>query len=81
MSLGRISVPGSAKKGEVIEVRVIIQHPMETGFRFDLKGSGSEVSLQGEELLLVSNDEFKLKAVKDILEGRLVKRGVPLKAL
>jgi hypothetical protein len=49
--------------------------------RFDLKGSGSEVSLQGEELLVVSNDDFKLKAVKDILEGRLVKRGVPLKAL
>lgn len=49
--------------------------------RFDLKGSGSEVSLQGEELLLVSSDEFKLKAVKDILEGRLVKRSVPLKAL
>lgn len=49
--------------------------------RFDLKGTGSEVSLQGEELLLVSSDEFKLKAVRDILEGRLVKRGVPLKAL
>ena len=36
---------------------------------------------QGEELLIVSNDDFKLKAVKDVLEGRLVKRSVPLKAL
>src|SRR5262245_12074729 len=49
--------------------------------RFDLKGSGSDVSLSGEELVLTSNDDFKLKAVKDILETRLVKRGVPLKAL
>jgi uncharacterized protein YajQ (UPF0234 family) len=49
--------------------------------RFDLKGSGSELSLEGEEILLASADEFKLKSIKDVLEGRLVKRGVPLKAL
>jgi cyclic-di-GMP-binding protein len=49
--------------------------------RFDLKGTGSEVSLAGEELVLASSDEFKLKAVRDVLEERLVKRGVPLKAL
>jgi uncharacterized protein YajQ (UPF0234 family) len=49
--------------------------------RFDLKGSGSEVVLQGEELVLTSADEFKLKAVRDVLEGRLVKRSVALKAL
>ena len=49
--------------------------------RFDLKGTGSNVELQGEELLLTSADEFKLKAVRDVFEGRLVKRGVPLKAL
>ena len=36
---------------------------------------------QGEEILLTSSDEFKLKAVRDVLEGRLVKRNVPLKAL
>ena len=59
----------------------IAQAMKEIVTRFDLKGTGSEVSLQGEELLLVSSDEFKLKAVRDILEGRLVKRGVPLKAL
>ena len=49
--------------------------------RFDLKGTNSEIALQGEELVLTSNDEFKLKAVRDILETRLVKRQVPLKAL
>ncbi len=59
----------------------IAQAMKEITTRFDLKGTGSEVSLQGEELVLVSSDEFKLKAVKDILETRLVKRSVPLKAL
>jgi uncharacterized protein YajQ (UPF0234 family) len=49
--------------------------------RFDLKGTGSDVQLQGEEIVLASSDEFKLKAVRDVLEGRLVKRNVPLKAL
>ena len=59
----------------------IAQAMKEITTRFDLKGTASEISLQSEELLLVSSDEFKLKAVRDILEGRLVKRSVPLKAL
>lgn len=49
--------------------------------RFDLKGTGSTIELQGEQVVLSSSDEFKLKAVRDVLEGRLVKRNVPLKAL
>jgi hypothetical protein len=59
----------------------IAQAMKEITTRFDLKGTGSEVSLQGEEILVASSNEFKLKAVKDVLEGRLVKRSVPLKAL
>ena len=34
----RISVPNAAHKGDTIEIRVAIQHPMETGFRFDIDG-------------------------------------------
>jgi uncharacterized protein YajQ (UPF0234 family) len=49
--------------------------------RFDLKGTGSEVTLTGEEITLSSSDDFKLKAVRDVLEERLIKRSVPLKAL
>ncbi len=49
--------------------------------RFDFKGSVSEVSLEGSELLLVSEDEYRLRALAEILEGRLIKRGVSLKAL
>jgi uncharacterized protein YajQ (UPF0234 family) len=59
----------------------IAQATKEIHTRFDLKGSGSSVELQGEEIALASADEFKLKAVRDVLEERLVKRGVPLKAL
>lgn len=36
--LARVQVPQQAKRGEVIEIRIVIQHPMETGFRFDLMG-------------------------------------------
>jgi uncharacterized protein YajQ (UPF0234 family) len=59
----------------------IAQATKEIQTRFDLKGTGSSIELAGEEILLASSDEFKLKAVREILEGRLVKRSVPLKAL
>ena len=36
--VARVQVPASAKRGEEIEVRIAIQHPMETGFRFDAGG-------------------------------------------
>lgn len=49
--------------------------------RYDLKGTKSDIVLAGEEITLTSADEFKLKAVRDVLEERLVKRSVPLKAL
>jgi sulfur-oxidizing protein SoxZ len=38
MLLGRVQVPKSVRAGEVFEVRVLVQHPMETGFRRDLNG-------------------------------------------
>ena len=34
----RIQVQGEARRGEIIEVRILIQHPMETGFRYDAFG-------------------------------------------
>jgi uncharacterized protein YajQ (UPF0234 family) len=59
----------------------IAQATKEIQTRYDLKSSSSSVELTGEELLLTSSDEFKLKAVREVLEQRLVKRNVPLKAL
>jgi hypothetical protein len=50
--------------------------------RFDLKDSKSGIVLEGKDaLVLTSQDEYKLKAVNDVLQGKLVKRGVPLKNL
>jgi uncharacterized protein YajQ (UPF0234 family) len=50
--------------------------------RFDLKDSKSNIELEGKDaLVLTSADDFKLKAVNDVLQGKLVKRGVPLKNL
>jgi uncharacterized protein YajQ (UPF0234 family) len=64
------------------EVKNAISQAMkEITTRFDLKGTNSDISLQGEEIVLTSGDEFKMKAVRDVLEERLVKRQVPLKAL
>lgn len=49
--------------------------------RFDFKGSRSDINFDGEQITLTGDDEFKLKNVVDILEGKLVKRGINLKAL
>lgn len=38
MMLGRVQVPPSVRKGEPFEIRVLVQHPMETGYRRDLNG-------------------------------------------
>ena len=51
--------------------------------RFDFKGSKSRVTLEEDDkvLVIVSDDESKLKSVIDILQNKLVKRGISLKAL
>ena len=64
------------------EVKNAISQAMkEITTRFDLKGSSSNVELSGKEILITSGDDSKMKAVRDVLEERLVKRNVPLKAL
>lgn len=69
-------------KTDMQEVANAIQQAQkELAQRFDFKGSKSEITLTGEELTLVSDDEGKLRSLKDIVEGRLVKRNVSLKAL
>src|SRR5690606_23859360 len=49
--------------------------------RFDFKGSKSEISLDKEEIVLISDDEYKLDQVKDVLLGKLIKRDVSIKNL
>jgi uncharacterized protein YajQ (UPF0234 family) len=55
----------------------------EISVRYDLKNTKSQIELneKDKKILLASADEFKLRAVTEVLELRLVKRGVPLKGL
>ena len=49
--------------------------------RFDFKGSKSNITFDGKEVVLVSDDEHKLKSVTEILKEKLIKRKVPLNGL
>src|SRR5437867_383919 len=51
--------------------------------RYDFKGSKTSIDLKQKEfeITVISDDEFKLKSVIDILQSKFVKRSVPLKAL
>ena len=64
-------------------LNAITQSMKEIRQRFDFKGSKSSIELNKDkgEITLVSDDEYKLKNVIDILEGKFVKRKVSLKAL
>jgi uncharacterized protein YajQ (UPF0234 family) len=53
----------------------------EMSTRFDFKGSKSSIVLNEDNLVLTGDDDFKLKNVREILEQKLVKRVVSLKAL
>src|SRR6202007_1946953 len=70
-------------KIDLQEVSNAIQQAMkEVTTRFDLKDSKSKIELEGKDaIVLHSIDEYKLKAVNDILQQKLVKRGVALKGL
>ena len=55
----------------------VTQALKEIGQRFDFKGSKSNITQEKDDLVIASDDEYKLKSVIDILQGKLVKRGVP----
>ena len=64
-------------------LNAVNQAMKEISQRFDFKGSKSNIELDKAKSLITiaSEDEFKLKSVVDILQSKLVKRGVALKAL
>jgi uncharacterized protein YajQ (UPF0234 family) len=59
----------------------IHQTTKEVSQRFDFKGSKAAVEMQDKDLLLSAEDETKLRNMNDILQSKLVKRGISLKAL
>jgi hypothetical protein len=69
---------------DVQEVLNAITHSLkEIGQRFDFKGSKTTIELNQDkgEITIMSDDDYKLKSVVDILESKCVKRKVSLKAL
>src|SRR5437764_8427213 len=70
-------------KVDLQEVSNAIQNALkEVHTRFDLKDSKSNIVVEGKDAIILSSvDEYKLKAVNEVFQGKLVKRGVPLKGL
>ena len=59
----------------------INQTVKEIGQRYDFKGTKSEVTLEKESIKVLADDDFRLKAIIDILQSKFVKRGISPKAL
>ncbi len=70
-------------KVDLQEVSNAIQQALkEIHQRYDLKDSHSNIEMEDKEaLILTSSNDYHLKAVTDILQTKLIKRGVPIKAL
>ncbi|HTK94735.1 MAG TPA: YajQ family cyclic di-GMP-binding protein [Terriglobales bacterium] len=70
-------------KVDLQEVANAIQNALkEVHTRFDLKDAKADIKLEGKDaIILAAVDEYKLKAVNDVFQQKMVKRGVPLKAL
>ncbi len=63
-------------------VNAINQTLKEVQQRFDFKGSKSNIEMEKQEaMILTSDDEYKLNSLNDILQAKLVKRGISLKGL
>ena len=62
---------------------VVDQTQKEIAQRFDFKGSKTELTLKEKEreLIVLSDDDYKLNAVLDIIKGKCIKRNVSLKGL
>jgi len=53
----------------------------EVGQRYDFKGSKTEITIEENAIHILSDDDYKVKAVVDVLQSKLVRRGISLKAL
>ncbi len=67
---------------DIQEVKnAIIQVNKEISQRYDFKNSKSEATLEGEEIKVIADDDYRLKSVIDILQTKLIKRNVSIKSL
>ncbi|MBP2001048.1 uncharacterized protein YajQ (UPF0234 family) [Paenibacillus shirakamiensis] len=59
----------------------ITQAEREIETRFDFKGSKSSIKVEKDVLIVISDDEYKLESVIDILQTKMIKRSLPIKNL
>jgi len=57
----------------------VTQAEKEIATRYDFKGSKSEITLEKDTLVLISDDDYKLKSVIDILQSKMARRGISIK--
>ncbi|MEU0128663.1 MULTISPECIES: YajQ family cyclic di-GMP-binding protein [unclassified Streptomyces] len=57
------------------------QAAKEISQRYDFKGTGASISWSGEKILMEANGEERVKAILDIFQSKLIKRGISLKSL
>ena len=80
--MGKESSFDVVSRADLNEVRNAVNMAQkEIATRYDFKKSASAITLEDEVLVLVSDNEGKLKQVVDVLEDKLARRKVPLKAL
>jgi uncharacterized protein YajQ (UPF0234 family) len=69
-------------KVEMQEIdNAVNQTVKEISQRYDFKGSKSEVTLEKDAIKVLADDDFRLKAIVDILQSKCIKRGISLKSL
>jgi len=80
-SLASFDISTGAELQEVDNA--VNQATKEVAQRYDFKGSKAAISFDrvAAALTLVADDDFKMKALFDVLQGKLIKRGVPVKNL
>ncbi len=57
------------------------QSVKEIGQRYDFKGSKAEINRENESIKVLADDDFKLKAVIDVLQSKFIKRNISIKSL
>ena len=57
------------------------QAQKEVAQRYDFRGVGAEIDFSGEKILIKANSEERAKAVLDVFQSKLAKRGISLKSL
>jgi uncharacterized protein YajQ (UPF0234 family) len=69
-------------KVDIQEVdNAVNQTGKEISQRYDFKGTKSEVTLETDAIRVLADDDFKLKAIVEILQAKFIKRGISVKAL